>query len=124
MNLVKGTASDARVVEQIDDLIAHSGFVEDNINSALGGSGDFVRLTLAIEEMECVIGRAISGEAPNSFTWGPLTAPEFLRIEGSVFCVSGVPVVTFLGFRISRMRGPSQLISAQPWRMLRDSTNQ
>ena len=75
MNLVKGTASDARVVEQIDDLFTHSGFVEDNINSALGGSGDFVRLTLTIEEMECVIGRAISGEAPNSFTWGPLRLP-------------------------------------------------
>ena len=30
--------------------------------------------------------------------------------------VSGVPVVTFLVFRIGRMRGPGQLISAQRWR--------
>jgi hypothetical protein len=31
---------------------------------------DFFHLTLAIEEMEEVIRRAISGEAPNAFVWG------------------------------------------------------
>jgi hypothetical protein len=31
---------------------------------------DFFQLTLAIEELEEVIHRAISGEAPNAFVWG------------------------------------------------------
>jgi hypothetical protein len=84
MNVMKGMASDSRVIEQIDDLYAHCGFVEDSINYALGSGAHFARLLLAIEEMECVIGRAIAGEAPNAFDWGPLTASEFLQVVRDV----------------------------------------
>jgi hypothetical protein len=45
---------------------------------------DFFHLTLAIEEMEEVIHRAISGEAPNAFAWGSLNSAEFLRIVHDV----------------------------------------
>jgi hypothetical protein len=84
MNALKGTASDPRVIEQIDDLYAHCGFVEDSINYALGSGADFARLLLAVEEMQCVIGRAIAGEAPNQFDWGPLTASAFLQVVRDV----------------------------------------
>jgi TniQ len=56
MNVIKGTASDTSVIEQIDDLYAHCGFVEDSINCSLGSNSDFFHMTLAIEEMESVIG--------------------------------------------------------------------
>jgi hypothetical protein len=84
MNVLKGTASDPRVIEQIDDLYANCGFVEDNINYALGSGVNFARLLLVVEEMERVIGRAIAGEAPNQFDWGPLTASEFLQVVHDV----------------------------------------
>jgi hypothetical protein len=84
MNVVKGAASDAPVIEQIDDLYAHCRSVQDNIDAALGSNRDFFHLTLAIEEMEEVIHRAISGEAPNAFVWGSLSAAEFLRIVRDV----------------------------------------
>jgi hypothetical protein len=84
MNVTKGTASDTSVTEQIDDLYAHCGFVQDTINRDLGSNRDFFHLTLAIEEMESVIQRAIAGETPNAFTWGSLRADEFLRIVRDV----------------------------------------
>jgi hypothetical protein len=84
MNVIRGAASDASVIEAIDDLYACCGIVEDSINRALGSNRDFLHLTLAIEEMETVIRRAIAGEAPDAFTWGPLCADEFLRIVQDV----------------------------------------
>jgi hypothetical protein len=42
------------------------------------------QLFLQTLEMEEVIHRAISGEAPNVFVWGPLSAAEFLRIVHDV----------------------------------------
>src|ERR1017187_10956467 len=64
MNVMKRTASDTSVIEQIDDLYAHCGFVQDSINRDLGSNREFLHLTLAIEEMESVIRRAIAGESP------------------------------------------------------------
>src|ERR1019366_9511151 len=84
MSVVKGSASDSRVVQQIDDLYACSGIIEGNINDGLGRNVECYRLTRTIEEMECVIGRAIAGEAPNPFDWGPITAPEFLQVVHDV----------------------------------------
>ena len=96
MNVIKGTASDTSVIEQIDDLYAHCGFVEDSINRALGSDRDFFHLTSAIEEMETVIRRAIAGEAPNNFTWGSLRADDFLRI---VHDVTSWALTNFEAFR-------------------------
>jgi hypothetical protein len=86
MNVIRGTAQDASVIEQIDDLYAYCRILEDSINRALGSKRDFFlfRLTSAIEEMETVIRHAIAGEAPDVFTWGPLCATEFLRIAQDV----------------------------------------
>jgi len=67
MNVIQGMASDTSVIEQIDDLYAHCGLVEDSINRALGSDRDFFHLTSAIEEMETVIRRAIAGKAPDAF---------------------------------------------------------
>src|ERR1019366_5246723 len=61
-----------------------------------------------------------------SIAWNGLPAHRLSRVrrrvasltEGGVLSVPGVPVVTFVVFTIRRMRGPSQLINAQPWRML------
>jgi hypothetical protein len=63
---------------------ADCGFVQDSINRAMGSNRDFFHLTLAMEEMEAVIRSAISGEAPDAVTWGPLRADEFLRIVQDV----------------------------------------
>ena len=82
MNAVKGTAPDAR--EQIDELYAYSGLVEGNINYGLTYDADGCRLMWVVEEMECVIGRAIAGEAPNPFDWGPLTVQGFLQVVHDV----------------------------------------
>jgi hypothetical protein len=84
MSAITGTASDASVIHAIDDLYVDCGFVQDNINRALGSNRDFFHLTSAIEDMEDVIRRAISGEAPDAATWGPLRAGEFLRIVQDV----------------------------------------
>src|SRR5271167_4875322 len=51
---------------------------------AFASNRDFFHLTLAIEEMEMVIGRAIAGEAPDASTWGPLRASDFLPIVQDV----------------------------------------
>jgi hypothetical protein len=96
MNVIKGTASDTSVIEQIDDLYAHCGFVEDSINRSLGSNRDFFHMTLAIEEMESVIRRAIAGEAPNAFTWSALRADDFLRI---VHDVASWALTNFEAFR-------------------------
>jgi hypothetical protein len=96
MDVIKGTASDTAVIEQIDDLYAHCGFVADSINRSLGSNRDFFHMTLAIEEMESVIRRAIAGEAPNAFTWGALRADDFLRI---VHDVTGWALTNFEAFR-------------------------
>jgi hypothetical protein len=96
MNVIKGTASDTSVIEQIDDLFAHCGFVEDSINRALGSNRDFFHMTLVIEQMESVIRRAIAGEAPNAFTWGALRVEDFLRI---VHDVTGWALTNFEAFR-------------------------
>jgi len=79
-SVIAGTASDASVIDQIDDLYGHCGFVEDSINRSFGSNRDFFHLTSAIEEMESVIGRAIAGQAPNAFAWGLLGTDEFLRV--------------------------------------------
>jgi hypothetical protein len=84
MSVVKGSASDPRVIEQVDDLYGHSNIVEENINFALGWDRDFIHMMLAIEEIQYVIGRAITGEAPNTFTWGPLNAVNVLRVVHDV----------------------------------------
>jgi hypothetical protein len=47
-------------------FITHCGFVLDNANAALGSNRDFFNLTLAIEEIEEVIHREISGQMPLS----------------------------------------------------------
>jgi hypothetical protein len=65
MKAIRGTASDPSVIEEIDDLYAYCGIVEDSINRALVANRDFFHLTLAIEEMETVIQRAIAGESPD-----------------------------------------------------------
>src|ERR1700749_1245153 len=59
-------ASEASVIETIDDLYAHCDLVQDNINRALASNRDFLHLTLAIEEMALVIRRAIAGERPDA----------------------------------------------------------
>jgi hypothetical protein len=46
MNVLKGAASDARVIEQIDDLYTHCGFVEDSLNYSLGSRADYPRLAV------------------------------------------------------------------------------
>ena len=84
MNVVKGTTLGERVVEQIDELYAVSGIVEGNINYGLTYDADGCRLMWVIEAMECVIGRAIAGDAPNPFDWGPLTAQELLQVVHDV----------------------------------------
>jgi hypothetical protein len=84
MSAVKGSASDPRVIEQIDDLYGCSNIVEENINFALGWDRDFLHMMLALEEIQRVIGGAITGEAPNAFTWGPLNAVNFLRVVHDV----------------------------------------
>jgi len=96
MSVIKGTASDTSVIEQIDDLYAHCGFIEDSVNRALGSNRDFFHLTSAIEEMESVIRRAIAGEAPNAFTWGSLRADDLLRI---VHDVTSWALTNFEAFR-------------------------
>jgi hypothetical protein len=48
MNVIRGTASDASVIEAIDDLYAHCGLVEDSVNRALGSNRDFFHLTSAV----------------------------------------------------------------------------
>ena len=82
--MIKGTASDASVIQAIDDLYARCGIVEDNINRALCSNRDLFHLTTAIQEVQTAIRRAIAGEAPNAVTWGPLRAGEFLRIVQDV----------------------------------------
>jgi hypothetical protein len=52
--------------------------------------------TSAIEEMETVIRRAIAGEAPNVFTWGPLRADDLLQI---VHDVTSWALTNFEAFR-------------------------
>jgi hypothetical protein len=84
MTVIRGTASDASVIEAIDDLYAHCDLVQDNINRALCSNRDFFHLTSAIEETETAIRRAIAGETPDVFTWGPLRADEFLQIVQDV----------------------------------------
>lgn len=96
MTVIKGAASDPSVIEEIDDLYAHSGFIEDSINHALGSNREFFHLTAAIEEMESVIRRAIAGQAPSDFTWGSLQADEFLRI---VLDVTSWALTNFEAFR-------------------------
>jgi hypothetical protein len=80
MKATRGRASDPSVIEQIDDLYAYCGVVEDSINRALGANRDFFHLTSALREIETAIRRAIAGESPDVLTWGPLRADEFLRI--------------------------------------------
>lgn len=84
MTVFTSNASEASVIETIDDLYAHCDLVQDNINRALASNRDFLHLTLAIEEMELVIRRAIAGERPDASTWGPLCANEFLQIVEDV----------------------------------------
>jgi hypothetical protein len=72
------------VIEKIDDLYGHCDLVQDNINRAFGSNRDFLHLTLAIEEMEMVVGRAIAGEAPDASTSGPIRASDFLPIVQDV----------------------------------------
>jgi hypothetical protein len=95
MSAVKGSASDPRVIEQVDDLYGCSNIVEENINFALGWDRDFLHMMLALEEIQCVIGGAITGEAPNAFTWGPLNAVNFLRV---VHDVASWASTNFVGF--------------------------
>ena len=57
---------------------------EPGINRAFASSCNFYHLISAIEEMEMVIRRAIAGEAPDAFTWGPLRANDFLQIVQDV----------------------------------------
>ena len=78
MTVFTSNASEASMVETIADLYAHCDLVQDNINRA------FLHLTVAIDEMELVIRRAIAGEGPDAVTWGPLRANEFLQIVHDV----------------------------------------
>jgi TniQ len=84
MTVFTGNALEASLIEKIDDLYAHCDLVQDNINRAFGSNRDFFHLTLAIEEVEMVVRRAIAGDAPDTFTWGPLRANDFLQIVQDV----------------------------------------
>jgi hypothetical protein len=84
MTVIRGNASDASAIEEIDELYAHCDLVQDNINRALGSNRDFLHLISAIEEMETVIRGAIAGEAPNILNWGPLRADDLLQIVQDV----------------------------------------
>jgi hypothetical protein len=84
MTVFASNASEASMIETIDDLYAHCDLVQDNINRAFASNRDFLHLTLAIDEMELVIRRAIAGEGPDASTWGPLRANEFLQIVHDV----------------------------------------
>jgi hypothetical protein len=84
MTVFTSNASEASLIEKIDDLYAHCDLVQDNINRAFGSNRDFFHLTLAIEEVEMVVRRAIAGDAPDAFNWGPLRANDFLQIVQDV----------------------------------------
>jgi TniQ len=84
MTVFTNNASDASVIEEINELYAHCDLVQDNINRAFASNRDFFHLNSAIEEMEMVIWRAISGESPDFCTWGPLRADDFLQIVQDV----------------------------------------
>jgi hypothetical protein len=84
MTVFTSNESEASLIEKIDDLYAHCDLVQDNINRAFASNRDFLHLTLAIEEVEMVVRRAIAGDAPDAFTWGPLRANDFLQIVKDV----------------------------------------
>ena len=84
MSVVRGGACEPRVIQEIDDLYACSAIIEGNINDVLGLDVECYRMFQIIEDMECVIDRAIAGQSPNPFDWGSITAPEFLQIVHDV----------------------------------------